>query len=675
MSKNNTDIDITQQPGLAKINDLNTQSKSCTESEEVLLKQKELLDHGAVSVEKSVESSQYFADGPKEEDDKVSDLQELQQLKPKMQSQTSLIGNVSNIDSILEAKYVENQLFFQVESHLENEMNMIRSALSNAELCLIEKASRFGQVNCLNEIESLEVADLEMLTECSELIEIKETARLLLSMKERLERIIPIEPSKLHEAVDKAEELLVINSEQFGIYEHTGLLVQVDQNVAGIISIKEIDCHALMLLLSRIGIFGKYSLRDKTINVIDCPEKIANCLLSKQDRKVPKLMGITNSPTLRDDGSILDKPGYDDASGLLFIKGSEKFLHVPEFPTREDAMIALNCLLNVLKDFQFEDSPSRSVALCAILTGIVRRALPTAPIFGFSAPKMSSGKSLLADVVSLIVTGVRNSVIAQAENEAEEKKQLLALLREGRQIICYDNIEKQFESPSLCAALTSQMLSGRILGKSKMISVPTNALFLMTGNNLTFTGDISTRVLLCKLDPNTERPEERSFDVDLSKYIPEHRGELVAATLTILRAYRIVGMPAQNIKPFGRFEVWSNVVRSAIIWLDMADPCESRKDIENTDTVRLTLRAIFESWHARFGENSWKLKDVVYLIGPKDDLYDPLFDLAGERDGSINPRRLAKIFGRYKNRIENGYKLEMCPPVQGTNLWKVVKVK
>jgi len=37
------------------------------------------------------------------------------------------------------------------------------------------------------------------------------------------------------------------------------------------------------------------------------------------------------------------------------------------------------------------------------------------------APKMSSGKSLLADVIGLIATGKVNCAISHAENEAEEK--------------------------------------------------------------------------------------------------------------------------------------------------------------------------------------------------------------------------------------------------------------
>ena len=57
----------------------------------------------------------------------------------------------------------------------------------------------------------------------------------------------------------------------------------------------------------------------------------------------------------------------------------------------------------------------------------------------------------------------------------------------------------------------------RLLGGNETRTVLTTATFLATGNNLIFMGDISTRALLCKLDPKVEHPEERSFTVRLTK--------------------------------------------------------------------------------------------------------------------------------------------------------------
>ena len=59
-----------------------------------------------------------------------------------------------------------------------------------------------------------------------------------------------------------------------------------------------------------------------------------------------------------------------------------------------------------------------------------------------------------------------------------------------------------------------------MLGISKNPAVPTNVTFLATGNNLALKGDLTTRALVCALDPQCERPEERKFAVNLHEAVP-----------------------------------------------------------------------------------------------------------------------------------------------------------
>ena len=227
---------------------------------------------------------------------------------------------------------------------------------------------------------------------------------------------------------------------------------------------------------------------------------------------------------------------------------------------------------------------------------------------------------------------------------------------------------------------------GRILGKSGNISVPSNATFLATGNNLRFIGDISTRAILCHLDPKCERPEERKFDVNLRKYIPMHRAELVQAALIILRAYEVAKRPPQKIKQFGRFEEWSDLVRSAIIWIEMEDPCASRKEIESADPVRQQLGNLLSAWYEVIGDDSLQIKNVVSraksLIENKqaekeqaekaEILLESLKEISGHKE--ISPRSLGDKLTKFKNRIENGYRLENPSIYQGTKLWRVKKI-
>lgn len=560
-----------------------------------------------------------------------------------------------------------------------------------AQLATIQEALGYGALTVEQFLNVRPDIDNEP-EKATQILDLQNQYQALQEEKNSLEQLIFIEPSKLHETVNAAEKLLIKHRECH-VYQRSGRLVRIintsslTQNKTTIVRrsdniplIKDIEQTHLTMLLTELGTFTRLDKRSETINKIDCPEKIARSLIAKQEWNLPILIGIINTPTLRTDGSILDTPGYDEASGLLLIAGECHFEKIPEHPTLEDVKAAKESLLFILKEFPFDSEISRAVVIAAILTALIRKSLPTAPMFGFNAPKMSSGKTLLADVVALIATGKSNSVIAQSENETEEKKRLMAVLSEGDPIVCYDNIERPFGSAALCAVLTQEEYKDRVLGVSETRTVLTNATFLATGNNLTFIGDISTRTLLCTIDPPVERPEERSFELDLRRYIPEHRAQLVQAGLIILRAYHIAGRPKQDLRQFGRFEAWSDFVRSAIVWIGMHDPCESRKEIENNDPIRILWGHLLYVWHEIFGDRSIKVREIITIINknPIDEIHEPLKEAAAElasngRD-SVNQRVLAKKLVSFKNRIENGYRLEHMGTHQGTALWRVKKV-
>ena len=165
--------------------------------------------------------------------------------------------------------------------------------------------------------------------------------------------------------------------------------------------------------------------------------------------RFPVLAGIVNAPTMRADGTILDVPGYDAATGLLFDPSGETFPKIRTDPTRKHAQAALDMLLELLGGFPFATDAHRSVALSAILTACVRRSLRTAPLHGFSAPVAGSGKSKLVDIASVISTGREAGVIAMGNNPEELEKRLVSLLLGGA-AIAIDNVEgKLNQRPAL----------------------------------------------------------------------------------------------------------------------------------------------------------------------------------------------------------------------------------
>jgi len=259
--------------------------------------------------------------------------------------------------------------------------------------------------------------------------------------------------------------------------------------------------------------FLRFDARSEAWRLTNCPEDVARAYLDRRGRwHLRYLQGIITAPTLRADGTLLDGPGYDEATGLLFIPPlGVEFPAIPANPTREDALGALTILKDLLATFPFETSADLSVALSAILTAVIRRTLNTAPMHAFSAPRRGSGKGMLADIVAVIATGREASAIVQGRTEEETEKRLGAVLLSGDAVILLDNCTLPLEGDFLNAMLTAATVKPRILGKSEAPKLPANVMMLATGNNLAVKGDMTRRVLRCTIDPKMEYPEQRDF--------------------------------------------------------------------------------------------------------------------------------------------------------------------
>ena len=200
------------------------------------------------------------------------------------------------------------------------------------------------------------------------------------------------------------------------------------------------------------------------------------------------------------------------------------------FPRRLGQAAALEALAQLdqlLDTFPFVATADRSVALSAMLTTLDRRAMATAPLHAFTAPTAGTGKSSLVDMIACSPPGAVMPVIAQGRTEEELEKRLGAALLAGDVAISLDNCEQVLQSSFLCQALTQRQLNIRMLGRSRNVETPVNAVVFATGNNLVFAGDLTRRVLLASLDAKCERPELRSFTVDPIETIRRNRGALV----------------------------------------------------------------------------------------------------------------------------------------------------
>jgi putative DNA primase/helicase len=379
---------------------------------------------------------------------------------------------------------------------------------------------------------------------------------------------------------------------------------------------------------------------------------------------------------------VIEKPGYDAASGLYAAFDPEEFRGVATRPDRNAASAALSKLEDVIKTFSFVSPADCSVAIAAILTGLSRHLFSTAPIIGFSAPVAGSGKSLLVDICSVIVTGHPAAVLSPGRTEEELEKRLGAAFIQGAAIISLDNCNEALSGAFLCQVLTQPRIRTRILGQSTIVEMPTNCLMLATGNNLTFADDMTRRAVLCTLDPGVERPEELQFTNDIVREVQSRRGELVIAGLTVLRAFHVAGRPC-GVKHLGSFSEWSRFIRGSLVWLDRADPCETLEKVRDNDPILSRNLALLSQIDLFFGAAAFTTADLMEeaLVrsssatdgyGYKNkELHLVLSEFSGGRD-RLNAVSIGKALSRLDGRICDKMVLRKLNGSGGKRQWQLV---
>lgn len=492
-------------------------------------------------------------------------------------------------------------------------------------------------------------------------------------------------PGQLHIAVDKAERAL-IDSDVHIYQRHDRLIRPVrlpegseDENIIrgkGALIIKSVTAPWLKEKFSIVAHWVKK--HGDEIMTINPPSICTTAYLSRVgDWNVPVLFGITQSPTLRSDGSILQELGYDPLSGILYDPGAVVFPNIPENPTKEDAVKALTILASPFREFCFVDGSAKSVALAAVITALVPRMFKAAPLFAFDAPTAGTGKSLLAETIGIIGTGQTPAMMSQGKSQEEDEKRLSSSLLAGDPIIVLDNCDRTLEGDFLCTMLTQEFVQMRILGKSEVTRLPTRCLVIATGNNLVLSGDVTRRAMICRLDAKKERPDLIQFNFDPREETKEKRAELVTAGLIILRAYIAEGRPLIGLNKIGSFEDW-NIVREVLIWLGEKDPADTRERILADDPQKSELVDLLQLWWTALEDKRKTLAEIKIMGEQKNSVF--MAELvtvlsAKSRSGTFNTRSIGRFLTQHVDRIVGGFVLHSKTDSSGTKLYWVINTE
>lgn len=386
--------------------------------------------------------------------------------------------------------------------------------------------------------------------------------------------------------------VLPIDRDRLTVYQRSGRLVRVmKSNEAGkeVYSIAEVPRDQLPSLASEACYLWKLvGRKEPQPQAISLPAEIGKAIDTRgtYPDNIPELHGIATSPIVRPDGTVWQDHGYDAATRMEYRPDAD-YPAIEVHPPGVVRTLLDRYFFDLLVDYPFATDADRSAALALPMTVLCRSAIDgCTPMLTVSANTSGAGKGLLFQVLIQIALGHEPTILSYTHNDAEMRKEILAILAAAPRVCLLDNLATVLGVPSLDAAITARYYSGRVLGKTQLAGrLINNTVFLATGNNIRFGADMSRRVMPIRLSSPLARPEDRTDfkHPNIVDHVKETRHKAVAAILTAVRSYMAAGCPAIDQKTWGSFEAWTKIIRGTITWLGYADPLDAREIVRAND--------------------------------------------------------------------------------------------
>lgn len=419
-------------------------------------------------------------------------------------------------------------------------------------------------------------------------------------------------------AGDAYRALLSANAPPWA-YVHGGALMKLRVSADGRARIEPITLDMLSCRLHEIADFQGNHGVPRT-----APQAVVKYVLNADVYPdLPVLTGVVSTPVLRPDGTVLSAAGYDAKSGLfLSTTAGLNVPGIPDAPTRDDVFHARDFLLDFITEFPFADAASRSNYMGAWLTPVIRPAvIGCAPLFVFDKPESGTGATLLAMLIKATAEG-SVAIDGVPVREEELEKRITSTLLAGTSVIIWDNVDHPLYAGTLSRLLTSSEWNGRILGVSRMVHLPQQSTWIVTGNNVCLAGDVPRRVVSVRLDASIANPEGRTgFKHVLPNAVLEQRGAVIGGLLTLARGWFVAGCPSAPVPAFGSFEEWARICSGILAYAQVPGFLENRDHVNaNAEDGRAEWGVFIEALHGLFGSDAFTAAQVADRLAMNDGL-------------------------------------------------------
>ncbi|GAA0720717.1 hypothetical protein Drose_06985 [Dactylosporangium roseum] len=333
-------------------------------------------------------------------------------------------------------------------------------------------------------------------------------------------------------------------------------------------------------------------------------ENLASVLAGKTWPGVPPLRGVIGAPVLRRDGTLLQQPGYDPATGL-YLASKVDLPPVPDQPTTQQVAEAREFLLTrFLRDFPWSSPADKANYVALLATPILRHYTRSLTPFALiDATMPASGKSILTAGPGMLY-GQR--VMPWAYTEEELRKSITAVFAQQVGVVIWDNLAEGtvIDSANLALLVTAGVWSDRQLGSSRNVAAVNDRLWMATGNNLQVGGDMASRTVRVHLDPNMPRPEQR----DQSKFgiphldqwitIPANQMTVLSHLLVLVLDWTRNGAPRANTVSMRQFTPWAQALGGFLAHHGIGGFLTNAADVRAIDEDETRWRAFLSCWHS-----------------------------------------------------------------------------
>ncbi|TDB79022.1 hypothetical protein E1264_36125 [Actinomadura sp. KC216] len=334
------------------------------------------------------------------------------------------------------------------------------------------------------------------------------------------------------------------------------------------------------------------------------PRGILSAVLSgKTWPNLAPLHGVIGAPVLRRDGTLLQKPGYDAATGL-YLASKVALPPVPDEPTTRQVNEARDFMLNrFLRDFPWSSAADRANYLALLVTPILRHFTRSLTPFALiDATMPASGKSILTGGPGMLY-GQR--IIPWAYTEEELRKSITAVFAEQVGVVVWDNLAEGtvIDSATLALLVTAGVWSDRQLGASRNIATVNDRLWMATGNNLQVGGDMASRTVRVHLDPNMPRPEQRdqsTFGIPhLDQWITDPRNQLTVLwhLLVLVLDWTRNGATRADTVSMRQFTPWAQALGGFLAHHGIEGFLANAAQVRDIDEDETRWHAFLACWH------------------------------------------------------------------------------